>query len=363
MHYALGIKFTTNNMKCIDFTLEITNGCNFNCSGCNIDKEGNSWPTEAEFKKIISLMDDFITNGFNPINLTIGPTDILTSVNREKVLCDPYIKEIASKFPKVTINCAFLDPFAENYKLLGMQLNQLLAGSTVSFAVPFEVAHISNAEYLNRIVKRGQIVLENMPDVVYNKTNLLVNYDETRIYDKINSKHLSEELILDLYNRNITRNFDSVNIVLPITRSDLRNPENSKIFLESVLNLKKVFVSARELYGDQIIISEGNTTEGTDWDIFYKAGKLYMTPFILEGIASFDNIFLIDTEWTAEAIYNYYNTQMVNQLNFSESIEDCNNCVHAALCADRGIHNLMMITNASQCISPAKELTKYIMSN
>ena len=65
--------------KLIDFTLEVTNGCRYSCTGCSIDKDGNSWPTDAEFDKIFKLVDDLAVNEFRPMNLQIGPTDIMTS--------------------------------------------------------------------------------------------------------------------------------------------------------------------------------------------------------------------------------------------------------------------------------------------
>ena len=37
--------------------------------------------------------------------------------------------------------------------------------------------------------------------------------------------------------------------------------------------------------------------EGTDWDIFYKSGKLYLTPFLLESVTSFDEEFEVKKDW------------------------------------------------------------------
>ena len=45
-----------NVKKLIDFTLEITNGCQFSCTGCTVDMEGNSWPTDNDWNKISDLI-------------------------------------------------------------------------------------------------------------------------------------------------------------------------------------------------------------------------------------------------------------------------------------------------------------------
>ena len=113
-----------NINKMIDFTLEVTNGCQFNCTGCNVDKEGNSWPSEEDFDKIDILIDDLNLNEFPAMNLAIGPTDIMTSANRDAILSSNRIKQLSSKFVKTAINCAFLDPFDENYIRLGKQIGR-----------------------------------------------------------------------------------------------------------------------------------------------------------------------------------------------------------------------------------------------
>ena len=45
-----------NIKKLIDFSLEITQGCQFNCTGCTIDKVHNDYPSDNQFEKIMSLI-------------------------------------------------------------------------------------------------------------------------------------------------------------------------------------------------------------------------------------------------------------------------------------------------------------------
>ena len=47
-----------NVKKLIDFTLEVTNGCQFSCTGCTVDMEGNSWPTDGDWNKISYLINN-----------------------------------------------------------------------------------------------------------------------------------------------------------------------------------------------------------------------------------------------------------------------------------------------------------------
>lgn len=351
-----------NINKLIDFTLEVTNGCQFNCTGCNVDKEGNSWVSDEDFARIYSLVDDLRNNDFEPMNLAIGPTDIMTSINRDKVLSSPKIKTLASKFLKTTINCAFLDPFNENYKKLGEQLNWLLEGKIVKFVIPFEAYHIDNQQYIDRIRKRRDLVLANMPLVKHHKTYLIINYDSANIYDKEHRKNLTEELVLKVYESSNLKDF-AADLVLPHTRADMRSPEHSKHFLDSVEDIRKKMVSARKRYGIAVDVAEVKKSEGRDWDIFYKAGNLYMTPFLLEGLACFDDTYKIKNSWEFSGLHQHYIDRLLDQIDWATNNPECSSCQFMGDCAERGIHDLMQINSTHKCISPAKLLEDDIVWN
>lgn len=346
--------------KLIDFTLEVTNGCQFNCTGCNVDKDGNSWPTPEEFQRLNVLIDDLNVNGFPAMNLAIGPTDIMTSINKDKILESNEIKILSDKFLKTVINCAFLDPFDENYISLGKKLNWLLAGKLVKFVIPFEAFHIDNKAYIDRIRRRRDLVLKYMPDVKHTKTYLIINYDTANIYDKENNKNITEELVLKVYESPLLEDF-AVDLVLGKARADLRKKDNAQDFIEAARRLKSIMASARSKYGQSVDIAEVKDSEGRDWDIFYKAGKLYLTPFLLEGLANFDESFEIKGDWSLSGLYESYNNSLVNQINWASESAECNNCQFIAQCAERGIHTLMQIMNTEECISPAKDVEKNIV--
>jgi hypothetical protein len=346
--------------KLIDFTLEVTNGCRYSCTGCSIDKDGNSWPTDAEFDKIFKLVDDLAVNEFRPMNLQIGPTDIMTSVNRDLVLQSPEIKQLSKKFLKTAINCAFLDPFPENYVKLGQQLNWLLEGGLVKFVVPFEAYHIDNKEYVDRIRRRIDLTLQHMPSVKHTKTYLLINYETSSIYDKENNTNITEELIFKTYQSPVLDGL-TADIILPHTRTDLRLEHNSREFYTAVMKLKEYVTKARNKYGQAVDVAELLPHEGKDWDIFYKAGKLYMTPFLLEGLASFDREYEVPEPWTFEALYDHHIYGYLQQLDWATDNHNCRDCQLVSECAERGIHTLMKISGIADCISPVKNLQDRIV--
>lgn len=348
--------------KLIDFTLEVTNGCQYNCTGCFVDKTGNSWPSEEEFDKLDFLIDDLNKNEFKPMNLQIGPTDIMTSFNRDKILTNNRIKNLAKKFLKTAVNCAFLDPFDENYVQLGKKLNWLLEGGIVKFVVPFEAYHIDNKEYINRIKNRIQITLDNMPDVVYTKTYLIMNYEATSIYDRENNTNLTEELILKTHESDLLEGLD-VGFTLAHARADLRNPKYAKAFRDSVMKLKEYFISARNKYDKKVEVYELMPHEGKDWDIIYKAGKLYMPPFLLDALTSFDEEFEVKNEWTFDGLYESYMNSFIRQINWASTNEDCKDCQFTGLCAERGVHSLMIASDTQKCISPIKDLQNSVFWN
>jgi hypothetical protein len=342
--------------KLIDFTLDIAHGCKFSCTGCHIDKISGRLPSSAEFDQLDKLVDEMNSNGFNAMNLAIGPTDIMTAENRDDILLHPRIKNFANKFMKTTINCAFLEPHESDYVDLGKKLDWLLHGKMVKFVIPFEAFHIDNQSYIDKIREKVMLTVENMPNVIHTKTYLNVNYETTQIYDRQNNTNLTAELILKLYNSDLLDGLD-VDLILPHPRSNLRNKFIGSEFIKAAKTLKQTLIDAREKYGiDNISIAEIDAEEGKDWDIIYKTGKLYMPPFLLEGLACFDKVFEIDREWSLAGLYDFYNNSFVKQVDWASTVTECKDCRFVGLCAERGIHNLMMITGTQDCISPAKDI-------
>lgn len=347
--------------KLIDFTLDIAHGCKFSCTGCHVDKISGRIPTKDEFDKLDALVDEMNENGFDAMNLAIGPTDIMTAENRDDILTHDRIKQLAKKFMKTTINCAFLEPHDEDYIELGKKLNWLLYGKMVKFAIPFEAFHIDNKGYLDKIKHRLSLTIQNMPNVVHTKTYLNVNYETSQIYDRQNNTNITEELILKLYKSDLLEGLD-VGIILPHPRSNLRNKIIAANFINAAKKLKKTLADARSKYGeDNVSIAEIKIEEGKDWDIIYKNNKLYMPPFLLEGLASFDKVFEVKEEWTLSGLYKSYNDSFAEQLKWASTAPECSGCQFMGLCAERGIHNLMMITDTVECISPAKNIEKNLI--
>ena len=349
-----------NIKKLIDFSLEITQGCQFNCTGCTIDKVHNDYPSDNQFEKIMSLIDDLKENEFKPMNIQIGPTDVMTASNMDKVLTDERVKKLTKKFLKTAINCAFLKPFDEDYIKFGKKLNWLLEGGLVKFIIPFEAYHIDNKEYLNRIRRRIKITLDNMPDVVHTKTYLIMNYEATSIYDREEKKNLTEKLILKTHESDLLEGFD-VGFNLAHSLLDLRKPENAKKLYDSVVNLKNYFVNAKRKYDDRIDVYDIMPHEGTDWDIFYKSGKLYLTPFLFEAVTSFDKEFEVNKNWSFEGLHEAYTESFINQVDWAHKNKDCKDCQFVPMCAERGVHSLMKLMNTTNCISPLKSLEDKVM--
>jgi hypothetical protein len=349
-----------NINKLIDFSLEVSNGCQFNCTGCTIDKVNNDYPSDNEFDKIDYLIDDISKNGFKPMNLQLGPTDLMTASNMDQVLTDKRIKKLAKKFLKTAVNIAFLKPFDEDYIKLGNKLNWLLEGGLVKFVIPFEAYHIDNKEYIDKIRRRIEITLDNMPDVTHTKTYLIANYEATSIYDRTEKKNLTEELLLKTHESDLLEGFD-VGFNLAHSRLDLQKPENAKKLYDSVIKLKNYYVNAKKKYGDRIDVYDLMPHEGTDWDIFYKSGKLYLTPFLLEAVTSFDEEFEVKKDWNFKGLYDAYLESFLNQVDWAHKNKDCQNCQFVPMCAERGVHSIMKLAKTNSCISPLKSLEDKII--
>ena len=139
------------------------------------------------------------------------------------------------------------------------------------------------------------------------------------------------------------------------------DPENAKKLYDSVIRLKKYFVNAKRKYGDKIDVYDIMPHEGTDWDIFYKSGKLYLTPFLFEAVTSFDKEFEVNKNWTFEGLHEAYTEGFINQVDWAHKNKDCKDCQFVPMCAERGVHSLMKLMNTTNCISPLKSLKDKVM--
>lgn len=343
--------------KLLDFTMEIANGCRHSCNGCTVDKDTNDYPSDAEFDRVEALLEDLDNSGVKMLNFVLGPTDILTSDNKEQIFDDPRIKKIARRFLKTTLNCTFLDPDPKVYDWLAAKVEELIPNGLVKFTVPFEVRHIDNPAYIERIRNTVAYFESQLTTVRITRIYSIVNFEEAIANDYIRGFNMTEEIVRKAFSVNLHPT-SHTDFLLPHGRQSLRDPHNQERFLISLHHLNDLLVQAydasREV-DEEFGIVELDVAEGEDWDLVYRNGDLYLPPFIVEAFTSFEPEFKIQGDWTFENIFNQDQAGILEASAMAETNGICGDCEFVGKCAERGVQAIIDITGSDRCLSTAPQ--------
>lgn len=335
--------------RLLDFTLEITSGCRHNCSGCKVDKDDNELPSQEEFGKIIDYIKDLKRNNVALMNLAIGPTDILSYGPLEELGVNKQLQEISRMFLKVALNCSFLTPNLAEYSRLASFIENLIPNGLVKFTVPIEITKINNKKYIETIYNNIATLESMLTSVKISMVYVVINYDAL-------IKEYSQTDIDAIYNTSHLKlhKHTHTDFIIPHGRQNLRDPEVSASFLETIHSLNNLLLrtyATKSNDGNDFDLVELNTNEGEDWDVIYRNGEMYLPPFIVEAFTSFDESFKIPKPWSYEATNDLDFDNNLRSIEIAISNNICGSCKHMAKCAERGVQMVMDIVNSDKCIS------------
>jgi hypothetical protein len=352
-------------------TLEISNGCRFNCTGCGVDKYDPTYPSDEQFEKIKSLVDSWEANGVNLSDFQIGPTDIMTSYNGSQIFLDPRVKDLAHRFKSPIINTSLLVKDDEEYLKLGDTLNSFFKDKPFSINVPFEIGQYKNIKYTETLRRRIRLIKSRLVDTKIETIFYIVNFRDSIVYDKKNGTNLTERILLDIDNIELQDkedhhrgDYNHMDVVLPHGRVGLNDPVVAKDLLASIDKLNEIHTNIQtkpEWENHTIGINTLHPNEGRIWDTIYYNGEIYIVPFIIDGFAIFDEDYRVKGPWTFENIFTETSDRFADQLVYAMAVPDCTVCEFVNDCAARGVIGVMEKLGQKRCISVIKALRKYFM--
>lgn len=344
--------------KLVDFTIDIARGCKHSCSGCAVDKENNEFPSESDFDKIDRLFDSFDKNNSEFLNFVIGPTDILSSENKDQILEHPRVKSLARRSAKTTLNCAFIEPNPVAYEELAEQVEALIPNGLLKFTVPFEIRHLDNPVYIEGIRKRIEYFESCLKTVKVTRVYAVVNFEEAIANDTKRGYKITEEIMTRVKKVGI-HPLIHTDFILPHGRNDLRDPNNRDRFLISIHHINNLFIETYRIAKDEgqlFDLVELQSNEGDTWEITYRNGKLYTPPFVTEEFICFEPEYILHGEWTYDNIYNFKEDNLIECLDIAHSNNICTGCEFIHKCAERGMQKIMEITKSDRCIAVIKDM-------
>lgn len=326
----------------VDLTLDILNGCEYNCEGCFVSKKNEF--TEEDLDILLDLVEQWETDGFDINELFLGPTDIFSAVNLDQLVLNPKFQKICSYFT-FTCSTTLLGDYNEikrKYDLLTKHcLSDKKAREFEIFVVIDDKKYLSDdKEYLDKFNKNLELL------DLYNVFFVLNVYSES-MFDAIGLAEFNEKIFKD-YNSKIR-----------VNPSYLRGT--------SVNHLKKYTSLHNKLVNDQINDQNIGDVFMNMIDIYfgsftfntysYRNHELYVAPVIYEGIPqdfSFFKVDKIDGKYELSSLDEAQNNLILKQYEFSVQCSKCSSCEFLTSCVGRNVLSYMEHRKLYDCFMPLK---------
>jgi len=326
----------------IDLNLDLLNGCEYNCEGCFVSKKNEF--DESDIDVLLDLVQRW-DNGHYDINeLFIGPTDIFSAVNFDRLVLNPKFQEICSHFT-FTCSTTLMNDYEDIKRKYDLLLEHCLSDKKNReieiFVVIDDKKYLAgDKEYLDKFNKNLELL------DLYNVFFVLNVYSES-MFDVIS---------LDEMNKKIFRDYNSK---LRINPSYLRGTsfnhltkymELHKILIEQQItndNIGRVFMNMIDVYF-------GSFTFNT---YSFRNHKLYVAPLLYEAIpqdTDFFNVPRNSDKYTIEGLDTKQHDMILQQYDFSKDTEECYNCEFITSCVGRNVLSYMEHRKIKKCLLPKK---------
>lgn len=164
------------NQKALALIFEVTHGCQYKCSGCTVNKDSCYLPDQAGFDKLKAFLDSMEDNGVDLVELELGPTEIISSINRDEIFDHPQFREMIKRFRLFTLITGLLLPDPDEYIKLIDKINEVAPGLNIELVTPVEFRHVNNEKYLKIIHDNIQIFKDRLEGTLTGVI-LQINYD------------------------------------------------------------------------------------------------------------------------------------------------------------------------------------------
>jgi hypothetical protein len=344
------------NEKAAALIFEVTHGCQYSCTGCTVNKQSSNLPDKVGFGVLTAFLDDLEVNNIELAELELGPTDLMSSLNRDEVLSHPVFRTMVNRFQLLTLIVGMILPREEDYIQLAKEVNSVTNKVDIGIVVPMELSHVCNEKYLRTIEKNICILAEHL-DAPLVEVILQVQFDARfltqrqvgtpsydKLFDQIHSLHLPVRT--------------KVNFTLPHGRSKLESELVSGNFLDSIQALNTFYLRDMKRRADKLerrhlpfqLLNPRHSGE-----VLWHDGDLYIRPIINERFTVLSEDRKFAQPWTYDNFVTI-SLEMTNRsLEKGLQIDDCVNCEHLMTCANRGIHEVMDTTGANKCIMLLKD--------
>lgn len=326
---------------------EFLNGCQFNCKGCHVNKNGAQAMTDEFHTQLMSILDSFDEkNHYKPFIAFIAPTDFLSANNTYALLTDKRVIEILNRFKRISFQTTYLD--ISKASLIADVLRDHYSNLELEINIIVEPGHIDKPKYLDMLKQNQEKVIEMMdwptPVRSFGIMNVF-DYDTRAIAELLRDYDFMHKKIEHLFETTIDFNFS-------LGRKD--EGLTSDEFTEAAMRIKDMFngsVVSNEK-GQYLRFSFGKLDDSLiEKQYNWKNGEFYYSPLLYERYVSFIDQLKIETPNYHSKDFEAFeeSTQMSQYLNVEDK-DECGDCPYLGNCVDRGILHLMDIHGIKECL-------------
>lgn len=343
----------------LSLSLEILKGCQFNCKGCHVNKDGGSPITAEQIMQLGHWLDSMQHSAnYLPTLVFIAPTDFLTASNTLQILQNPELIAFLGRFRRLSLQTTYLDisriqeiasVLRKNYSHMELELNFVI-----------EPEHLENDKYLQRIITNRNKVYEALQWRRPVLSFCILNVYE---YDRIKKSNVRKILhdykalhdkIKALFGTTIDFNFS-------MTRNSWWSNKDVE---EAVRSVSRIFdegldsefaASLRFSFGS---LQDSRIEKHYNWH----AGNIYLSPMIYERIASFHPLLQIPmaqlSDFSVEVTEAFEDASLLRQYNSASTKADCSECEFLGSCIERGVITFMDMYEIDRCIIAKRAVKK-----
>lgn len=325
-------------MPAFNLTLEILQGCKYNCVGCMVDKDYEPLiPFDNDTDKILAMIDGLKQEGYRTREFTIGPTDVISSKTGDAILDHELIRGLAERFDSMVIPLALLS--TSGLDELCAKVNDLMKGKSFTLATPFRLKSVHNKKHIELLRKMVNFIKTKMPDVNFELLYLTVNMIGDSI-DDFDVQHNRLIQDLDIGVRKL------VEFVFPHARKGFDNLMMRSMFIRDFTRFCDVIKQCKDTDLNRHLIKPASDS----YEATYRDGKLYYTPTLIEKFPIFAEQFEIPEPWDIYSLEEFKMIMYIESLvDFAKNAQ-CGTCCHLNRCAQGDIHPIMKHLQHEECL-------------
>lgn len=319
-------------------SLEILQGCGYSCVDCAIDKNATSdYITPGDDERLVALAKGMKAEGYRLHELTIGPTDIISSKTGLGILDTPLVQELAEQYSSLTVSLALL--FDTGLVELAQRIDRLMPNKKFRLVVPTTLKNASNPKFLAMIKQRIQVLQDNLKHARFKLVYLTINMVNASAEQfSFDSNQLVQDLDLGMEKL--------VEYVFPHSRRNLKDLLVRQGFLRDFGSFtEQMHTCNNTQYNRYLIPTVSDSVETT-----YHNGELYYTPVLMEKFPIFDPQFILPRPWMALEVMEYKSNLYYDALTRYSEHSQCGNCCFLDNCARGDTQVIMDYLTHDRCL-------------